>query len=145
MAVFNANLWSVAARTGAVVLDQWGAPWIYDVRLWDADRIHLTAEGHRRTALAAAAELGVPVPDDGWRTPLLPPQPPRPLRVAVTEEVAWLRGFVAPWVARRLRWCSRAPGASGSRRQCRRRRPIRSGRRPRPSAGARPRRRTPRR
>jgi lysophospholipase L1-like esterase len=114
MAVFNANLWSVAARTGAVVLDMWGSAWIYDFRLWDADRIHLTAEGHRRTALAAAAALGVPVPDDGWRTPL-PPQPPRPLRVAVTEEVAWLRGFVAPWVARRLRGRSSGDGRAPKR------------------------------
>ncbi len=109
MAVFNANLWSVAARTGAVVLDQWGSPWIYDFRLWDADRIHLTAEGHRRMALAAAEALGVPVPDDGWRTPL-PPQPPRPLRTAVGEELAWVRGFVAPWIARRLRGRSSGDG-----------------------------------
>ena len=51
-------------RHGAAVLDQWGAPWLQDPRMWDTDRIHLTAEGHRRIALAAAAALGVPVP---WR------------------------------------------------------------------------------
>ena len=109
VAVFNANLWSVAARTGAVVLDQWGAAWIYDWRLWDVDRIHMTGEGHRRTALAAAEALGVPVPDDAWRAPL-PPRPPRPLRTAVSEEVAWLRGFVAPWIGRRLRGRSSGDG-----------------------------------
>ena len=43
VAVFNAYLWSIAARTGAVVLDQWGSAWIYDWRLWDADRIHITS------------------------------------------------------------------------------------------------------
>ena len=114
VAVFNAHLWSVAARTGAVVLDQWGSTWIQDWRMWDADRIHLTAEGHRRTALAAAEALGVPVPDDDWRTPL-PRQPPRQLRVAVGEEVAWMRGFVAPWIGRRLRGRSSGDGRTPKR------------------------------
>ena len=80
IAVFNANVWSIAARSGAVVLDQWGAGWIQDWRLWDVDRIHLTAEGHRRMALAAAAALGLPGADgDDWRVPL-PPADPRPFR-----------------------------------------------------------------
>ncbi len=30
VAVFNASLWSVAVRHGAVVLDQWGAGWVQD-------------------------------------------------------------------------------------------------------------------
>ena len=114
VAVFNANLWSIAARTGAVVLDQWGAAWIYDWRLWDFDRIHMTDEGHRRTALAAATALGVPVEGTDWVTPL-EPQPPRPLRTAVSEEVAWVRGFVAPWIARRLRGRSSGDGRAAKR------------------------------
>lgn len=109
VAVFNANLWTIAARTGAVVLDQWGSAWIQDWRMWDADRIHLTDEGHRRTALAAATALGVPVADTDWATPL-PPQPQRALRAAITEEVAWVRGFVAPWIGRRLRGRSSGDG-----------------------------------
>jgi lysophospholipase L1-like esterase len=114
VAVFNANLWSIAARTGAVVLDQWGAAWVYDWRLWDFDRIHMTDEGHRRTALAAATALGVPVEGTDWLTPL-PPQPPRPLRTAVGEELAWVRGFVAPWVGRRLRGRSSGDGRAAKR------------------------------
>ncbi|MBN1092012.1 SGNH/GDSL hydrolase family protein [Blastococcus sp. TML/M2B] len=109
IAVFNADIWSIAARTGAAVLDQWGAGWIQDSRLWDADRIHLTTEGHRRMGLAAAAALGVPVGDDGWRTPLSP-QPPRAFRVAVAEEAAWVRGYVGPWIGRRLRGTSSGDG-----------------------------------
>jgi lysophospholipase L1-like esterase len=110
IAVFNADIWSIAARTGAAVLDQWGAGWMQDARLWDTDRIHLTAEGHRRTALAAATALGVPTGDDDeWRTPL-PPGPPRALRIAVAEETAWVRGFVAPWIGRRLRGTSSGDG-----------------------------------
>ncbi|MGY1808011.1 SGNH/GDSL hydrolase family protein [Blastococcus sp. SYSU D00669] len=115
VAVFNASLWSMAARHGAAVLDQWGATWLQDFRMWDTDRIHLTAEGHRRIALAAAEALGVPVAgDDGWRTPL-PPLPPRPLRTAVSEEAAWVRGFVAPWVGRRLRGTSSGDGRTAKR------------------------------
>jgi lysophospholipase L1-like esterase len=115
VAVFNASIWSVAARHGVAVLDQWGAVWLQDPRMWDTDRIHLTAEGHRRIALAAATALGVPVDgDDDWRTPL-PPLPPRPLRAAVTEEAAWVRGFVAPWVGRRLRGRSSGDGRAAKR------------------------------
>jgi lysophospholipase L1-like esterase len=112
VAVFNAHLWSIAARQGAVVLDQWGATWVQDARLWDAgDRIHLTAEGHRRTALAAAAALGVPVDGDGtdWRRPL-EPAPPLPAREVVAQELAWVRGFVLPWIGRRLRGRSSGDG-----------------------------------
>ncbi|MGY1594584.1 SGNH/GDSL hydrolase family protein [Geodermatophilus sp. SYSU D00708] len=113
VAVFNASLWSIAARHGAVVLDQWGADWLQDWRMWDTDRIHLTDEGHRRTALAAATALGLPVGDD-WRTPL-PPQPRRALRAAMAEEAAWVRGFVAPWIARRLRGRSSGDGRAAKR------------------------------
>ena len=115
VAVFNANIWSIAARHGAFVLDQWGSAWLRDARMWDTDRIHLTSEGHRRMALAAAAALGLPVLDaDDWRTPL-PPLPPRPLRTAVGEEAAWVREFVAPWVGRRLRGQSSGDGRSAKR------------------------------
>jgi lysophospholipase L1-like esterase len=119
VAVFNAHLWSIAARQGAVVLDQWGAAWIQDARMWDpGDRIHLTAEGHRRTALAAAAALGVPVAGDDtdWRTPL-EPAPPQPAREVVAQEVAWVRGFVVPWIGRRLRGRSSGDGRAAKRPQ----------------------------
>ncbi|TKJ19844.1 SGNH/GDSL hydrolase family protein [Blastococcus sp. CCUG 61487] len=114
IAIFNANIWSIAARTGSAVLDQWSAGWLHDVRLWDTDRIHLTEEGHRRTALAAATALGLPCDDDGWRTPLAP-GPRRALRVAVVEEAAWVRGFVAPWIGRRLRGTSSGDGRAPKR------------------------------
>jgi lysophospholipase L1-like esterase len=119
VAVFNAHLWSIAARQGAVVLDQWGAAWIQDARMWDpGDRIHLTVEGHRRTALAAAAALGVPVTGDDtdWRTPL-EPAPPQPAREVVAQELAWVRGFVVPWIGRRIRGESSGDGRAAKRPQ----------------------------
>lgn len=112
-AVYNAHLWSIARRHGAVVLDQWGATWVQDRRMWDADRLHLNAEGHRRTALAAAAVLGVPVEGD-WSTPLAA-EPPLARRVRVAAEAAWVRSFVVPWVGRRLRGRSSGDGRSAKR------------------------------
>jgi hypothetical protein len=37
------------------------------------------------------------------------------MRTAVTEEAAWVRGFVAPWVGRRLRGESSADGRAAKR------------------------------
>lgn len=87
-----------------------GAAWVQDARLWDAgDRIHLTAEGHRRTALAAAAALGVPVAGDhtDWRAP--------PACEVLAQELAWVRGFVLPWIGRRLRGRSSGDGRAAKR------------------------------
>jgi lysophospholipase L1-like esterase len=114
VAVLNAHVWTIAARHGAAVLDMWGAPWVQDRRLWDGDRIHLTAEGHRRVALAAAAAIGLDAAGGDWRDPL-PAAPPRALRTAVGEELAWVRGFLAPWVARRLRGRSSGDGRTAKR------------------------------
>ncbi|UOY03417.1 SGNH/GDSL hydrolase family protein [Blastococcus sp. PRF04-17] len=115
VAIYNAHIWSIAARSGAFVLDQWGADWILDRRMWDGDRIHLTEEGHRRIALAAAAALGL-LGDQGedWRRPL-PPLPSRAFRAAVAEEAAWVRGVVAPWIGRRLRGRSSGDGRTPKR------------------------------
>ncbi len=114
-ATYNAHLWSIARRHGAVVLDQWGAAWVQDRRMWDADRLHLNPEGHRRTALAAAAVLGVPVEED-WATPLAP-EPPGARRERVVAEVTWVRSFVVPWVGRRLRGRSSGDGRVAKRPQ----------------------------
>ncbi|KQS60003.1 G-D-S-L family lipolytic protein [Geodermatophilus sp. Leaf369] len=112
-ATYNAHLWSIARRHGAVVLDQWGAVWVQDARMWDVDRLHLNTEGHRRTALAAAAVLGLEVEDD-WSTPLRPADP-LPRRERVAAEAAWVRSFVVPWVGRRVRGRSSGDGRSAKR------------------------------
>lgn len=112
-AVYNAHLWSIAARHGAHVLDQWGAAWVQDARMWDVDRLHLAPEGHRRTALAAAAALGLDV-DPAWAVPL-DPAPPVPRREWVAGELAWARSFVVPWVGRRLRGRSSGDGRTAKR------------------------------
>jgi lysophospholipase L1-like esterase len=100
-AVFAACIWSIGRRHGAFVLDLWGMKSLQDRRMWAADRIHLTAEGHRRVAAQAAEVLGLSS-DGSWSTPLTP-VPARLRRQAVHDDAQWLRQYVGPWVGRRLR------------------------------------------
>ena len=85
----------LAARHGAVVVDLYGPPALGDPRMWDVDRLHLTAEGHRRVAEAVWQALGHE-PEGDWQS-VLPPDraagvghaPPRrrPLRQAAPGPV----------------------------------------------------------
>lgn len=101
VATFNSHIWSIARRQQAFVVDLWGMKSLQDRRMWATDRIHLTAEGHRRVALHALDALGVGSGED-WSS-LLPPAPARVRREAVREDAQWVREYVGPWVGRRLR------------------------------------------
>lgn len=68
-----------------------------DVRAWAEDRLHLSALGHERLAMAAAEALGAATGTD-WAPP---PHGAAPRRTVRTE-VEWWRGHVRPWVGRRL-------------------------------------------
>ncbi|MFN8075421.1 MAG: amidohydrolase family protein [Kineosporiaceae bacterium] len=101
-AAWTAAVWSIAGRHGCRVLDLWGLHALYHPRMWAADRIHLSPEGHRRVALLALETLGVPDTDASWRRPLPVPSPVRRTE-ALREDAAWARTYLAPWVSRRLR------------------------------------------
>lgn len=62
----------LAERHGALVVDLYGAPSLGDQRLWDVDRLHLTADGHRRVAEAVWQSLGYPPEDPEWQLPRRP-------------------------------------------------------------------------
>ncbi|GAA1859824.1 SGNH/GDSL hydrolase family protein [Myceligenerans crystallogenes] len=99
--VFNANVWSIARRHDAHVLDLWGMRSLFDLRVWSADRIHLLPEGHERVKNAALTGLGLPPDDAAWDEPL--PAGPALTRIAVLREnAAWAREHVGPWVKRRV-------------------------------------------
>lgn len=101
VAVLNSHVWSIARRHGAYVLDIWGMRSLRDWRMWDADRIHLTSEGHSRVAQAALAALGLEPDDAAWDVPLPAlPEPPRAVRLR--SDLDWLRLHVYPWAARGL-------------------------------------------
>lgn len=107
--VFNANVWSIARRHGAHVLDLWGMRSLGDLRLWSEDRIHLTPEGHQRVANAALVALGLEPDDDAYDTPL-DAAPPLAFRDAARANAAWMRQHVGPWVKRRLTGTSSGDG-----------------------------------
>jgi hypothetical protein len=102
----------LAARHGAVVVDLYGAPALGDPRLWDVDRLHLTADGHSRVAEAVWQTLGLPAEND-WRTPLPTAVPPRWARRRV-EDLRFAREHLMPWIGRRLSGRSSGDGRSGA-------------------------------
>ena len=99
--VFTANIWGIAQRQGAYVLDMWNLRVLRDPRLWATDRLHLTTEGHQRVAAQAAWALGDRDTERDWAIPL-PPAPPLSRIAAVRGHAEWAQEYLGPWVHRRL-------------------------------------------
>ncbi|ROQ27249.1 lysophospholipase L1-like esterase [Streptomyces sp. PanSC19] len=95
-----AHIDALAAKHGALVVDLYGAAALGDPRLWDVDRLHLTADGHRRVAEAVWQTLGL-APEEDWRTPLPPAVRPgwASRRIA---DARFAREHLGPWIGRRL-------------------------------------------
>lgn len=100
VACYNESMRASAERHGSSVVDLWGMTPLTDPRSWGRDRLHLTAEGHRRVALRVLETLGVPVAED-WRAPLPTPEP-TPWRTRQQEDLRWLRECVMPYLRGRL-------------------------------------------
>ncbi|MCW2938171.1 MAG: hydrolase family protein [Actinomycetia bacterium] len=113
VALFNENLRAIAADRGAYVVDQWAMWVLKDWRMWGADRLHMSPEGHRRLALSVLETLRVPVGDD-WREPLTP-LPDVGRSAMALWHLNWARGHLAPWVGRRLRGRSSGDGITAKR------------------------------
>ncbi len=112
---FNDNVRSVAAATGALVVDLEPVDALTDRRLWWTDRLHLNPAGHARVAAAVLERLGVDDPgllggQAGWWREPLPPRPPTRRREAVAADVHWVTRHLLPWVGRRLRGVSSGDG-----------------------------------
>lgn len=103
----------LAARHGAVVVDLYGAPALGDPRMWDADRLHLTAEGHRRVAEAVWQALGLE-PELDWRAELPPAAAPG-WTVRRSQDLSFARQHLLPWVGRRLTGRSSGDGRPAKR------------------------------
>lgn len=102
-AIFNNQLWSMAARHGATVVDFWGAPELRRHDHWAEDRVHLSSRGHRALAYRAAAALGLPgAAELGSLDAALHDDPLAPAQRQVSNRV-WLWRHVRPWAVRRLR------------------------------------------
>ncbi|KAA5829534.1 SGNH/GDSL hydrolase family protein [Saccharopolyspora hirsuta] len=112
---YNSHLRAIADRHGCYVLDLWSMHVLRDSRAWSADRLHLSAEGHRRVALRACEALGVAT-DEDWREPW-PAAPEASWRDQRAEDIRWAREYLAPWIGRRLRGVSSGDGREPKRPQ----------------------------
>ncbi|WP_374203089.1 SGNH/GDSL hydrolase family protein [Streptomyces sp. ST2-7A] len=100
MEALFAHIEDLAVRHDALVVDLYGAPVLEDPRLWAEDRLHLTAEGHRRVAEAVWQALGHPARED-WHTPL--PEAAIPAWAARRRaDLRFARQHLLPWIGRRL-------------------------------------------
>lgn len=108
-AVYNAHIWSLARRHGALVIDTWGLRSLKDWRMWAEDRIHLNAAGHARVAQAALVGLGLDPDDPDFALPL-EPRPPMSRREAASWNYVWARDHLRPWLMRRVRRTSSGHG-----------------------------------
>lgn len=101
IATYNLHVRAIADRYRCPVLDLWSLRSVQDRRAWDADRLHLSAEGHTRVALRAGQVLGLDVPadpDQAW-----PPEPVRAPGEVRRDNIQWAREHLVPWIGRRLR------------------------------------------
>lgn len=101
VAILSTNIYSVARRTGAQVLDLWGLRAMSDWRMWAEDRIHFTPEGHRRIANAALVALGFTPDDPEWETPPKA-QAPKSITEYARWNAEWAYEWVGPWIGRSL-------------------------------------------
>ncbi len=113
IAIYNGHLRAIADRYDALLVDLWAMRPLADVRAWSDDRLHFSAEGHRRIALRTAEVLGVPVTED-WREPL-PPAAHMPWLRLRQADLEWTRTHLLPWVRRQLRGESMGDGVSPKR------------------------------
>ncbi|MGW4032077.1 SGNH/GDSL hydrolase family protein [Streptomyces sp. NPDC004838] len=107
------HLDELAARHGALIVDLYGSGALGDQRLWHPDRLHLTAEGHRRVAEAVWQTLGLTAEGD-WRTPL-PPAAPVGWAARRAGDLRFARQHLGPWIGRRLTGRSSGDGRPAKR------------------------------
>ncbi|MGW6142358.1 SGNH/GDSL hydrolase family protein [Streptomyces sp. NPDC055140] len=103
----------LAARHGAVVVDLYGPPALGDPRMWDVDRLHLTAEGHSRVAEAVWQALGHE-PEGDWQA-VLPPTAPPGWGTRRLADVRFAKQHLVPWIGRRVTGRSSGDGRPAKR------------------------------
>ncbi|GAC55886.1 hypothetical protein GOHSU_02_00290 [Gordonia hirsuta DSM 44140 = NBRC 16056] len=106
-AILAEGVRAIADRHQATLVDYWRIRDYDDPRLWDFDRLHMSAAGHQRMAMAVLDALGI----DHTLAPLpLPARPQLSTAQSRRADLAWARGFLAPWLGRRLRGVSSGDG-----------------------------------
>ncbi|MGN6253261.1 MAG: SGNH/GDSL hydrolase family protein [Marmoricola sp.] len=104
----DARLRDIATRYAVPVLDLFPLAMCADPALWSHDRIHGSAEGHRRIAAGMAELAGVPGVDPGWSTPRSEQVAVGAVR-SVARDLWWAATFMAPWLWRQVAHRDRPP------------------------------------
>jgi len=100
VAIYNENLRTVAKKYDCIVADLWALTEIQDQRMWSPDRLHVNSLGHHTVARMVLDALNV----ENDLQPMKPePLPTSTWRQARVEDLAWARGYLVPWVLRRIR------------------------------------------
>lgn len=107
VATYNELVREVADTHDATLVDFWRMRDYRDPRLWDVDRLHMSAAGHQQMAIRVLDALGVP---HGTETDPLAALPEMDRRQRRNADLAWARAHAAPWVQRRLRGTSSGDG-----------------------------------
>lgn len=112
-AAYNARVRAIAERYGAILVDLWSMPELWDSRMWSPDRLHLSPLGHLHIAGVVLCLLDRPVPD-GWPVELNEPTH-RSLIRARAGDLAWGQQHFLPWVVRKVRGRSMGDGRTAKR------------------------------
>jgi lysophospholipase L1-like esterase len=102
----NDAIHDISRRRGTFVVELDVHAVSSDRRLWNEDRLHANAEGHRRIAAAAAHAMGLPDTDMSWTAAFTDPLGRR----SHTSHAIWFGRYVTPWLIRRLRGRSSGDG-----------------------------------
>jgi lysophospholipase L1-like esterase len=106
-AIYNELLRGIADDLDLRLVDFWRFNEFCDPRLWDADRVHLSALGHERFAAKVLDTLKVYHQLTTRSAALLSSAPPvRDFRA----NLRWTTAFAAPWIAKRVRRVPRGAG-----------------------------------
>lgn len=113
VAIYNSNLHAIAERHRTRIVDLWSMSVLADRRAWSDDRLHFSAEGHRRVALRTAEALGLDVHDD-WREPW--PEATQDTWMKLRrQDLEWTRMHLIPWIRRQLQGKSLGDGLAPKR------------------------------
>ena len=107
VAVYNEIVRELVDRHDLVLLDYWRRREYRDYRLWDVDRMHMSAAGHTHMAALALQALGL---DHDLPRVTLEPLPVMDRRQQREADRAWARAHMGPWVNRRIRGSSTGDG-----------------------------------
>lgn len=103
-ALFNELLREVLAERPEIMLvDYWRMHEYENSNLWDDDRLHMSALGHK---IMAKAVLEVLQQANDLEDVVIPPEPELTAAEVRKDDIRWYREFLVPWISRRIKGTS---------------------------------------